>query len=83
MGSILNETKNDLLISDHTHEDNNHSAEQGLPNYPIDIEAAANVGKRTLIKVKADEHALSLGMPNDAGKILKSLCIYYQNATLA
>jgi UDP-2,3-diacylglucosamine pyrophosphatase LpxH len=72
-GPILNKAKIDLLVSGHTHKHGIHLPEKGQHDYPIVIGGGPLAGQRTLIKVKADQTALSLEMLDDSGKVVGSL----------
>ena len=72
---VLNDAKIDLLISGHTHVYGIHPPVKGQHNYPIVIGGGPQDGKRTIIKVKADNDALVLDMIDDAGKNVGTLRI--------
>lgn len=66
-GPLFNKYKIDLMISGHTHTYGIHKPQEGH-NFPIVIGGGPNDGKRTLIKLKADKHALNLSMIKDDGQ---------------
>jgi predicted MPP superfamily phosphohydrolase len=72
-GEILNEAGIDLMISGHTHAYGIHPAEKGKHDYPIVIGGGPADGKRTIIRVVADERALQLEMMDDGGKMVGRL----------
>ena len=74
-GPILNKAKVDLLISGHTHKYGIHPRVEGQHNYPIVIGGGPKEGARTIIRVKADETALTLEMIGDAGNVVGNLII--------
>jgi len=72
-GPILNDAKIDLLISGHTHKYGIHPAVVGQHNYPIVIGGGPKDGKRTIIKVKADNNGFNLHMLDDSGKLVGNI----------
>lgn len=74
-GPILNQAKVDMLISGHTHKYGIHPPVAGQHNYPIVIGGGPKEGDRTIIKVKADQHAFALEMIGDAGDTVGNIKI--------
>lgn len=64
---LFDKYKVDLVISGHTHTHGVHKPVAGSHNYTIVIGGGPQAGKRTLIKVKADQRNLSLQMLGDNG----------------
>lgn len=64
---LFDKYKIDLLICGHTHTYGVHPPVAGKHNYPIIIGGGPTAGKRTLIKVKANEQELNLLMLKDDG----------------
>lgn len=64
---VFDKHKVDLCISGHTHRYGVHPPVTGQHSYPIIIGGGPLEGKRTLIKVKADQKQLRLRMLDDAG----------------
>lgn len=73
-GPILNQAKIDLLISGHTHVYGAHPSSDEH-HYPIVIGGGPSKGKRTIIKVRADDHALNLEMLDDSGKSVGNVTV--------
>lgn len=65
-GPLFNKYKIDLMICGHTHTYKVHPAEEGH-QFPIIIGGGPKDGKRTLIKLKANQRQLSLRMLADNG----------------
>lgn len=74
-GPILNKAKIDLLISGHTHRYGVHHKVEGQHNYPIVIGGGPQDGRRTIIKVHADQKSLKLDMIDDKGKLVGNVMI--------
>ncbi|MGV3642565.1 MAG: metallophosphoesterase [Adhaeribacter sp.] len=70
---ILNKAKIDMLISGHTHKYGIHPPEKGQHDYPIVIGGGPQAGRRTLIRVAADQESLRLEMLDDSGKVVGTL----------
>ncbi|WP_316811789.1 metallophosphoesterase family protein [Pedobacter heparinus] len=66
-GPLFNKYKIDLMISGHTHKYGIHKAQEGH-DFPIVIGGGPQDGKRTLIKLKANERSLHLSMIKDDGQ---------------
>lgn len=64
---LFDKYKVDIVISGHTHTYGVHPPVAGQHNYPLIIGGGPNEGKRTLIRVKADQQKLSLQMLKDDG----------------
>lgn len=64
---LFNHYNIDMVISGHTHNYGVYNPVAGLHNFPICIGGGPEDGKRTLIKLKADETMLDVQMLNDAG----------------
>lgn len=64
---LFDKYKVDLVISGHTHKYGVHPPVPGTHNYPIVIGGGPKDGNRTLIRVKADQRALTLQMLGDDG----------------
>jgi acid phosphatase type 7 len=64
---LFDKYKIDLLICGHTHTYGVHAPVAGKHSYPIVIGGGPSAGKRTLIKVKANEQQLSVLMLKDDG----------------
>lgn len=73
-GPILNKAGIDLQISGHTHRYMTHESDKDH-NYPIVIGGGPLEGKRTLIKVAADQKVLKLKMIRDDGEVVGNLNI--------
>ena len=71
-GPILNKAGIDLQISGHTHRYMTHESDKDH-NYPIVIGGGPLEGKRTLIKVAADQKVLKLKMIRDDGEVVGNL----------
>ncbi|SHK91418.1 Purple acid Phosphatase, N-terminal domain [Chitinophaga jiangningensis] len=69
-GDLFNKHKIDILICGHTHTYGVHPPETGKHNYPLIIGGGPKDGKRTLIKIKADQQKLVLTMLGDDGKVV-------------
>jgi UDP-2,3-diacylglucosamine pyrophosphatase LpxH len=74
-GDILNSAKIDLLISGHTHVYGIHQPVAGQHNYPIVIGGGPKDGKRTIIKVTANQQAFKLDMLDDSGKLAGTISV--------
>lgn len=64
---LFDKYKIDLVIAGHTHTHGVHKPVSGQHSYPIVIGGGPKEGRRTLIKVKADQHKLRLQMLGDNG----------------
>nr|WP_294903201.1 FN3 domain-containing metallophosphoesterase family protein [uncultured Lacibacter sp.] len=64
---LFDKYKIDLLICGHTHTYGVHPPVKGKHSYPIIIGGGPSAGKRTLIKVKADQQQLNVFMLKDDG----------------
>ena len=64
---LFDKYKIDLLICGHTHTHGVHPPVAGKHNYPIIIGGGPSAGKRTLIKVNADQQQLNVRMLKDDG----------------
>lgn len=65
--SLFDKYKIDLLICGHTHKHGVHPPAAGMHNYPIIIGGGPTAGKRTLIKVHANQQELNVRMLKDDG----------------
>lgn len=72
---IFDKYKVDLVICGHTHSYGVHPPVPGSHKYPIVIGGGPKDGKRTLIKVKANEQQLSLNMLRDDGTVVGSYIV--------
>ncbi len=68
--SLFDQYKVDIVISGHTHVYGVHPPVKGKHNYPIIIGGGPEVGKRTLIQVKANQQQLLVQMLNDDNKVV-------------
>ncbi|WP_223151580.1 purple acid phosphatase family protein [Chitinophaga varians] len=66
-GPLFNKYKIDILVCGHTHTYGVHAPVAGQHNYPLIIGGGPQEGKRTLIKIKADQKQLTLTMLRDDG----------------
>lgn len=66
-GPLFNKYKVDISISGHTHKYGLFDPVAGKHNYPIIIGGGPKDGNRTITKLKADAHTLSLSMLRDDG----------------
>ena len=65
---LFNKYKVDMVLSGHTHTYGVHPPVAGQHNYPVIIGGGPKEGSRTLIKLKADENALTMTMLDDSKK---------------
>jgi predicted phosphodiesterase len=72
---LFDQYKIDLVIAGHTHTYGVHKPVTGNHNYPIIIGGGPTEGSRTLIKVKAGQHNLTLQMIADNGREVGSLVL--------
>ncbi|HTG55854.1 MAG TPA: metallophosphoesterase family protein [Niabella sp.] len=72
---LFDKYKVDMVISGHTHKFGVFPPEKGKHNYPIIIGGGPKDGNRTLIKVKAALHELSLKMLKDDGSEVGSYLV--------
>lgn len=66
-GPLFDKYKIDLLVCGHTHKYGVYAPEAGKHSYPLIIGGGPTEGKRTLIKIKADQKELALTMLRDDG----------------
>ncbi|CAL1516503.1 metallophosphoesterase family protein [Chitinophaga sp. MM2321] len=66
-GGLFNKHKIDILICGHTHKYGVYAPVPGQHDYPLIIGGGPKDDKRTLIKIKADQHQLVLTMLKDDG----------------
>lgn len=66
-GPLFNKHKIDILICGHTHKYGIHEPVKGEHDYPLIIGGGPQEGKRTLIKIKADQQQFKLEMLRDDG----------------
>ncbi|MDF2189157.1 metallophosphoesterase family protein [Paraflavitalea sp. CAU 1676] len=64
---LFDKYKVDIVIAGHTHTYGVHPPVAGTHNYPLIIGGGPKEGNRTLIRVKADQQALTLQMLKDDG----------------
>ncbi|WP_212002121.1 metallophosphoesterase family protein [Chitinophaga sp. HK235] len=74
-GPLFNKYKIDLLVCGHTHQYGTYDPVPGQHNYPLVIGGGPQEGKRTLIKIKADQQQLLLTMLRDDGTVIKRMTI--------
>jgi acid phosphatase type 7 len=67
---LFDRYKVDLVIAGHTHVYGVHPPVNGQHQYPLVIGGGPLPGKRTLMKVKANEQQLHLQMLDDSGKLV-------------
>jgi len=72
---LFNKGKIDLFIAGHTHKYGTYEANNETHHYPIVIGGGPLEGKRTLIKVNANQKLLSLEMVKDDGSLVGNLQI--------
>ncbi len=77
-GPILNKANIDLQISGHTHRYMTHEADKDH-NYPIVIGGGPLEGKRTLMKLHANQKELNLKMIRDDGELVGKFTIPRKN----
>lgn len=65
---LFDKYKVDIVISGHTHKYGVHPPVAGTHQYPLIIGGGPKDGTRTLIRVKADQRALTLQMLGDEGQ---------------
>lgn len=67
---LFDKYKVDIVIAGHTHTYGVHPPVKNQHGYPIIIGGGPEIGKRTLIKVKADQQQLIVQMLNDDNKVV-------------
>ena len=72
---LFDKYKVDLVISGHTHKYGVFSPVKGQHNFPIIIGGGPKEGKRTLIKIKADQQKIDLKMIRDDGEKVGSYLV--------
>ena len=77
-GPILNKANIDLQLSGHTHRYMTHEADKDH-NYPIAIGGGPLEGKRTLMKLHANQKELNLKMIRDDGELVGKFTIPRKN----
>src|SRR5690606_24975654 len=65
---LFDKYKVDLVIAGHTHRYSVNPPVKGVHNYPVIIGGGPAEGKRTLIKVHANQNKLTVNMLGDDGK---------------